>query len=70
MNQNPETGSLLELEAEVLAEGRDWMRQRFEQKLQERADEISRHFSPAKPAVGASAQKKTQPAKRRRPGQR
>lgn len=38
--------TLAEIEEEVLAEGRQWMRQRLQQKLQERADRISRNFPP------------------------
>lgn len=38
--------TLAEIEEGVLAEGREWMRQRLQQKLQERAERISQSFSP------------------------
>jgi hypothetical protein len=38
--------TLAEIEEEVLAEGREWMRQRLQQKLQARADGISQPFPP------------------------
>ena len=38
---------LFDLEAEVLAEGREWMRVRMEEKLQERANEVG-EISPLK----------------------
>jgi hypothetical protein len=46
--------SLKELEAQVLAEGREWTRQRLEQRLQEQAREAGALFPPA-PAAGTSA---------------
>src|SRR5580692_9111246 len=47
MQNEPEREpTLAEMEEEVLAEGREWMRQRLEQKLQERADRIRQIFSP------------------------
>ncbi len=70
MNQDLEMGSLSDLEAEVLSEGREWMRRRLEEKLQQRAEQISAHFSPARAAVGAAAQTKAYPAKRRRQNRR
>ena len=36
--------TLQEMEEAVLAEGREWMRQRLQQKLQARAERISRDF--------------------------
>ena len=38
--------SLKELEAEVLAEGREWTRQRLQQRLQAQAEEASAVFPP------------------------
>ena len=44
--------SLKEVEAQVLAEGREWTRQRLEQRLQEQAREAGALFPPA-PAAGS-----------------
>jgi len=38
--------SLREIELEVLAEGREWMRQRLEQRLQQEAERDGRVFPP------------------------
>jgi hypothetical protein len=47
MNQpNERVRSLREIEEEVLAEGREWMRQRLQQKLQEQADRHGEVFPP------------------------
>ena len=44
--------SLREIEQEVEAEGREWTRQRLQQKLQEQADRFGRVFPPQRsPAV-------------------
>jgi hypothetical protein len=45
--------SLKELEAEVLAEGREWTRQRLQQRLQAQAQEAGAVFPP--PAVPTAA---------------
>jgi hypothetical protein len=45
--------SLKELEAEVLAEGREWTRQRLQQRLQAQAEEAGALFPP--PATPATA---------------
>lgn len=58
--------TLAEIEEGVLAEGREWMRQRLQQKLQERADHISRSFPPQGAATGAAAKKKAHAGKQRR----
>ncbi len=43
MNSEPNTGcSLWEIEQEVLAAGREWMRRRLQQKLQAEADQHRR----------------------------
>lgn len=47
--------SLREIEMEVEAEGREWTRQRLQQRLQEEADRHGQVFPPQRPAVGASA---------------
>jgi hypothetical protein len=45
IEQKPEL-SLKELEAEVLAEEREWMRQHLQQRLQTQAEEAGAVFSP------------------------
>jgi hypothetical protein len=40
------TRTLKEIEEEVLAEGREWMRQRLEEKLQQEAERDGRVFPP------------------------
>ena len=46
--------SLKELEAEVLAEGREWTRQRLQQRLQAQAEKAGAVFPPAAtPATAA-----------------
>ena len=62
----PQEPTLAEIEEEVLAEGREWMRQRLQQKLQEQADRISRSFPPPGAAAGAAATKKAHAAQQRR----
>ena len=47
---------LREIEMEVEAEGREWTRQRLQQRLQEEADRHGEVFPPQRPAAGASAQ--------------
>jgi hypothetical protein len=67
MNQDSEREPTLgEIEEEVLAEGREWMRQRLQQKLQARADRISQSFSPRGAKAGASAEKKADAGEQRR----
>jgi hypothetical protein len=51
MSEKPRTRTLMEIEQEVLAEGREWMRQRLEEKLQEEAAREGRVFPP-QPAKG------------------
>ena len=63
-----ESRSLHEIEIEVLAEGREWMRQRLQQKLQAEADRQGGVFPPQRPASGASAQPPDAVAHRRRGG--
>jgi hypothetical protein len=59
--------TLAEIEEEVLAEGREWMRQRLQQKLQQRAERISQSFSPQGATAGALSKEKADTAKQRRP---
>jgi hypothetical protein len=62
----PIEATLTQMEEEVLAEGREWMRQRLEQKLQQQADRIGQSFSPPGGAAGPAAKKKTHAAKQHR----
>ena len=48
--------SLREIEMEVMAEGREWTRQRLQQRLQEEADRHGGVFPPEPKPGGASAQ--------------
>ena len=47
--------SLREIEMEVEAEGREWTRQRLQQRLQEEADRHGEVFPPQRPQGGPSA---------------
>jgi hypothetical protein len=44
--------SLREIEAQVWAEGQEWMRHRLQQELQKQADQHGRVFPPERPAAG------------------
>ena len=59
MIEQKKAWSLKELEAEVLAEGREWTRQRLQQRLQAQAEQAGAVFPP--PATPA---KTSDPAKR------
>ena len=48
--------SLAEIEAEVMAEGREWTRQRLEARLQALADQHGEVFPPKPGATGSPAQ--------------
>jgi hypothetical protein len=66
---NPETArarSLREIEDEVLAEGREWMRQRLQQKLQQEADRSGQVFPPQPTPSLARSGAAHAPAHRRR----
>jgi hypothetical protein len=60
--------TLREIEMEVEAEGREWTRQRLQQRLQAEADRQGGVFPPQRPASGASAQPPDATAHRRRGG--
>jgi hypothetical protein len=62
----PEPRSLREIEMEVLAEGREWMRQRLEQKLQAEANRHGGVFPPQRSQSVAPAKPADAPAHRRR----
>jgi hypothetical protein len=57
--------SLREIELEVEAEGREWMRRRLEERLQREADR-DRAVFPPQPAQGAASAQKGAPAAHRR----
>jgi hypothetical protein len=61
------TGSLREIELEVEAEGREWMRQRLEKRLQKEADRDGAIFPP-QPKKGPSPAAARDVAKNRRRG--
>ncbi len=65
--QDPRPRSLREIEDEVLAEGREWMRQRLQQKLQEEADRSGQVFPPQPtPPVAPSGSDDASAHRRRR----
>lgn len=65
-SESGEARSLREIELEVLAEGREWMRQRLEQRLQEEANRQGGVFPPQPPNSSAPANARHDRAKRRR----
>ncbi len=66
MSEQPQRKrSLRELELEVEAEGREWMRQRLEEKLQQEADRDGTIFPP-QPKKGPAAAAKCAAAQNRR----
>jgi hypothetical protein len=58
--------TLREIELEVEGEGREWTRQRLQQRLQAEADRRGEVFPPQRPAAGASADPPDATAHRRR----
>ena len=60
--------SLREIEMEVEAEGREWMRRRLEERMQREADRDAAVFPPQPAQGAAAAQKGAVPAHRRRRG--
>lgn len=67
-SENPAARSLRDIEMEVLAEGREWMRQRLEQKLQAEADRHGGVFPPERSKSAAPAKRADATAHRRRRG--
>ena len=61
--------SLRDIELEVLEEGREWTRQRLEQKLQEEANRHGGVFPPQQQKGAASAKAGDDAEKRRRRGE-
>ena len=62
----PRPQTLREIEMEVEGEGREWTRQRLQQRLQAEAARHGEVFPPQRPAVGASAHPPDATAHRRR----
>jgi hypothetical protein len=65
MIEQKKAWSLKELEAEVLAEGREWTRQRLQQRLQAQAEQAGAVFPP--PATPATAPDATHGGRKSRP---
>ena len=61
--KRPQT--LREIELEVEGEGREWTRQRLQQRLPAKAQQHGEVSPPKRPAVGASAQPRDATAHRR-----
>lgn len=64
--QAPGRNRLIEIELEVLAEGREWMRRRVEEKLQQEAERDGRVFPPQRQESQASAHRVDGPKDRGR----
>ena len=56
---------LYEIEQEVMAEGREWMRQRLQERLQDEAERDGEVFPPQPAILDASAKTNDAPAHRR-----
>lgn len=67
-SENETPRGLYEIEMEVLAEGREWMRRRLEEKLQQQANREGSVFPPERAQGKASAEKANAAAHRRRRG--
>ena len=65
-SDNDRPRSLRDIELEVLEEGREWTRQRLEQKLQEEANRQGGVFPPQRRKGASSAKGADAPAERRR----
>jgi hypothetical protein len=65
-DQPKRTNSLREMELEVEAEGREWMRQRLQEKVQAEADREGRVFPPERAKGQASSHRVDATAKRQR----
>ncbi len=69
MSDQPQrTKTLREIELEVYAEGREWMRQRLEERLKQEAEREGRVFPPQPKKGQASPQRNPTPADQRREG--
>jgi len=65
-SEQEQVRSLREMEEEVLAEGREWMRQRLQEKLQEQANRHGGVFPPQREKSQAPAKAGDASAHRRR----
>jgi hypothetical protein len=65
-SDKPQAGSLREIELEVLEQGREWTRQRLEQRLQQEADRQGGVFPPQRSQGPSSAKRADAAAHRRR----
>lgn len=61
-SDKPAARSLREIELEVLEEGREWMRRRLEQKLQQEADRQGGVFPPQRSKGAPPAKRADEPA--------
>lgn len=69
MSDQPQrTKTLREIELEVEAEGREWMRQRLEERLKQEAEREGRVFPPQPKKGQASPQRNHAPTNRRGEG--
>jgi hypothetical protein len=67
MKNQKECGNrLYEIEQEVMAEGREWMKERLQEKLQKEADRDGEVFPPQRGKADPSAAATDAPAHRRR----
>ena len=67
-SDKPAAQSLRDIELEVLEEGREWMRRRLEQRLQQEADRQGGVFPPQRSKGTSSAKTSDEPAHGRRGG--
>ena len=65
-SKNAATRLLRDIELEVLEEGREWMRQRLEQKLQQEANRQGGVFPPEQQKSSPPAKGMDEPTERRR----
>ena len=69
MSDQPQrTKTFREIELEVYAEGREWMRQRLEERLKQEAEREGRVFPPQPKKGQASPQRNPTPPDQRREG--
>jgi hypothetical protein len=61
----PQKRTLREIELEVMAEGREWMRQRLQEKLQQEAEREGRVFPPQSTESATSPHREAEAADRR-----
>lgn len=64
--KEPRRRSLYQMEAQIMGEGREWMRQRLQEEMQKEADRDGLIFPPQRTKDAPSAPAKNPPAHRRR----